>query len=74
MNSEQQPNQAKLKSKLDEEPYISMFKETARLAHEALKKYGKPTISRKELRKLMAKELKGELLSDIIINERKSSW
>lgn len=74
MASEQQPRKAKRKSKLDEEPYVSMFKETARLAHKALKKYKGSTISREELRKLAARELKGRLLSEDIIKERKSSW
>ncbi len=70
MASEQQPK----KSKLDEEPYKSMFEETSRLVHEALKKYGKPTMSREELRKLLAKELRGESLSDFIIKERQAGF
>lgn len=74
MASEQQPKKSKRKKKLDEEPYISMFKETGRLVHEALKKYGKPTISREELRELASRELEGELLSEFIVKERKSTW
>lgn len=73
MASEGQQKKVKLTSKLDEEPYISMFQETARLAHEALKQHGEPTMSREKLRYLAAAELNGELISDYVIGERHSS-
>ena len=74
MASNRQPKMPKRKTKLDDEPYVSMFKETAQLAHMALKKYGRPTISREELRERASRELEGQLLSEFIIEERKSSW
>lgn len=41
------------------------------LIHQALKKYGKPTMSREELAKMLDKELDGESLSDFLIQDRR---
>ena len=39
--------------------------------HKAFLRYGEPTVSLDELRKMMDEELKGESLSDFVIEERR---
>ena len=74
MATDKQKKEPIRKYKLDSKEYMDKVNEARRMAHEALKHYGKPTMSREKLRKLVAKELKGESLGDYIIKERKSSW
>ena len=39
--------------------------------HKAFERYGEPTVSLDELRKMMDEELNGESLSDFVIEERR---
>ncbi len=70
MATDKQKKTPARKYKLDSKEYMDKVNEARRMAHEALKHHGKPTMSREKLRKLAAKELKGESLGDWIIEDR----
>lgn len=45
--------------------------DTPQWVYEMVKRYGEPTVSLDELRKMMDEELNGESLSDFVIEERR---
>ena len=61
-----------MKNKLNSKKHLKEVARGRKLAHEALKHYGKPTMSLEELRAALDKELKGISLGDLIIKEREA--
>lgn len=59
--------------KLDVEPYAEMVKRAGQAATRALKRYGEPTLSLAELRTRLEKELRGVVLSELILKAASSS-
>ncbi len=62
------------KYKLDSKEHMDKVAEARRMAHEALKHHGEPTMSVQELRELLDKDLKGVSLSDWIIEDREKGF
>lgn len=61
-------------NKLNSKKHLKAVAQATKMAHEALKHYGEPTMTLAELRVAMDKELKGISLSELIIKERQSGW
>ncbi|GEM_PF-6453733 len=57
---------------LDQEPYRSMFAETAARIDRALAKYGEPTMSLEELRVALHEAMGVESFSDLLLEDRRS--
>ena len=74
MATDKQKKNPTRKYKLDSKEYMDKVNEARRMAHEALKHYGKPTMSLEELRALLDRDLKGISLSDWIIEDREKGF
>lgn len=61
-------------NKLNSKKHLKEVARGRKLAYEAIKKYGEPTMTLAELRAALDKELKGISLSDLIIEDRQSGW
>lgn len=61
-------------NELNSKKHLKAVTKATKMAHEALKHYGEPTMTLAELRVVMDKELKGISLSDLIIEARQSGW
>lgn len=68
------PNKKKLEglAALDYGPHVKAVEEATKAAVELLSRYGKPTMSREELRKAVAKALPDQSLSEYVIKEREA--
>ena len=58
---------------LDAEPYLSMTRRTTEAAVRALARYGEPTMSLEELRRLLHAQLGDVSLAEEVIRNRKAS-
>ena len=61
-------------NKLNSKSSLKKVAAATKLAHEALKHYGEPTMSLEELRAVLNKQLKGVSLSDLVIQDREAGW
>ncbi|MCY3544734.1 MAG: hypothetical protein OXH22_11945 [Chloroflexi bacterium] len=65
------PNLASPGNSTGKEPQGVELPDTPQWIYEMAKRYGEPTVSLDELRKMMDEELNGESLSDFVIEERR---
>ena len=68
------PNGIPMMNKLSSKKHLKEVAKATKMAHEALKHYGEPTMTLAELRVAVDKELKGISLGDQIIKDRQSGW
>ena len=68
------PNGVPAMNKLNSKKHLKEVEKATKMAHEALKHYGEPTMTLAELGAAMDKELKGISLSDLIIKDREAGW
>jgi len=61
-------------SKLDSKANMNKVAKATKLAHKALERYGKPTMTLEQLRAVVSEELKGISLSELVIQERQQGW
>ena len=61
-------------SKLDSKANMNKVAKATKLAHEALERYGEPTMTLEQLRAVVSEELKGISLSELVIQERQQGW
>ncbi|MBI4322576.1 MAG: hypothetical protein HY675_29140 [Chloroflexi bacterium] len=60
--------------RLDDEPYLTMFKETRQKVDEALRKYGEPKLSLAELRDALNKQMGDVSLSEQLLKDREAGF
>ena len=61
-------------NKLNSKQHLKAVAKARKMADEALKKYGEPTMTLAELRAALGRQLKGMSLSGLIIKDRQSGW